>query len=76
MGLRNLQVTDGERVAAVPHGIPMLTRITASGCAVTALVAAYVSCAPEQPLEATAHALAYFGYVVEEEHTCCPTLCT
>jgi hydroxyethylthiazole kinase len=39
----------------------MLTKITATGCAVTALAAAFIACAPADPLLATAHALAVFG---------------
>lgn len=31
----------------------------------TALIAAFVSCFPEQPLEATAAALSYFGVAAE-----------
>ena len=48
-------------MARVEAGIPMLQRITASGCAVTAMIAAFVSCAPNDPLLAAAHALAVFG---------------
>ena len=49
-------------VARVESGIPMLQRITASGCAVTAMVAAFLSCAPkEDAMLATASALAVFG---------------
>lgn len=56
-----VQVTDGNRIIAVDNGTPMLTRITATGCAVTAMVAAYVAVAQSEPLLATAHALAVFG---------------
>ena len=57
-----MQVTDGHVVARVKSGIPMLKRITATGCSVTAMVAAYVSCAPkEDAVLATATALAVFG---------------
>ncbi len=55
------QVTDGTRVVACRNGVPMLTKITATGCAVTALAAAFIACAPADPLLATAHALAVFG---------------
>ncbi len=55
------QVTDGTRVVACSNGVPMLTKITATGCAVTALAAAFIACAPADPLLATAHALAVFG---------------
>eukprot|EP00877_Chromochloris_zofingiensis_P014836 jgi/Chrzof1/9606/Cz04g09140.t1 len=63
-GARDL-VTDGNRIIAVDNGTPMLTRITATGCAVTAMVAAYVAVAQSEPLLATAHALAVFGLAGE-----------
>ncbi len=56
-----LQVTDGTRVIGVSNGVQMLTLITAAGCSVTALIAAFVAAAPHDPLVATAHALAVFG---------------
>ncbi|XP_051133022.1 hydroxyethylthiazole kinase [Andrographis paniculata] len=54
-------VTDGERVVGVRNGVPMLQKITAAGCSVTALIAAFVAVNPQQPLEATATALSVFG---------------
>ncbi len=48
-------------MVACGNGVPLLTKITAAGCAVTALAAAFISCAPHDPLMATAHALAVFG---------------
>lgn len=57
-----VKVTDGERVAKITCGLPMLTSITAAGCSVTALITAFVSCAPKEPLLATAFALAIFGH--------------
>lgn len=59
-------VTDGSRVVAVRNGHEMLTLITAAGCSLTALIAAFVAAAPQQPLLATAHALAVFGLAAEE----------
>ncbi|GAB4815839.1 hypothetical protein N2152v2_002885 [Parachlorella kessleri] len=58
-------VTDGRRVLHVANGVPMLQQITASGCSVTALAAAFACLFPQEPLEATAHALAYFGLAGE-----------
>lgn len=55
------QITDGRRVVVVSNGVPMLTLVTAAGCSVTALIAAFVAVAPQEPLLATAHALAGFG---------------
>ncbi|KFM23834.1 Hydroxyethylthiazole kinase [Auxenochlorella protothecoides] len=59
-------VTDGTRTLLVGNGHPLLQKVTATGCSVTALIAAFVAVAgPEQALEATAHALAYFGVAAE-----------
>lgn len=50
-------VTDGKRVMAVANGHPLMTRVTALGCALTCLIGA--CCAVEEdPLLATAHAIA------------------
>ncbi|PNH00273.1 Hydroxyethylthiazole kinase, partial [Tetrabaena socialis] len=59
-------VTDGVRVVAVRNGDALLTLVTAAGCALTALIAAFVSAAPADPLLATAHALAVFGLAGQE----------
>lgn len=56
-----MQVTDGRRVVGVSNGVEMLTLITAAGCSLTALIASFLVAAPEDPLMATAHALASFG---------------
>ncbi|EFJ27117.1 hypothetical protein SELMODRAFT_450999 [Selaginella moellendorffii] len=59
-------VTDGTRVVSVSNGVPMLQKITASGCSVTALIAAFAAVYPrEQHLEACAFALALFGLAGE-----------
>jgi hypothetical protein len=58
------QVTDGQMVLRVSNGVPMLRDITATGCTVTAVMAAFVACAaPQQQVAAAAHALAVFGCV-------------
>ena len=50
-------VTDGKRVMAVANGHPLMTRVTALGCALTSMIGA--CCAVEEdPLIATAHAIA------------------
>lgn len=55
-------VTDGTTTLLVRNGHPLLQKVTATGCSVTALIAAFVAVAgPDRALEATAHALAYFG---------------
>lgn len=54
-------ITDGKRVLGVSNGVALMQRITATGCAVTALIAAFVSVNQAPPLESAAFALALFG---------------
>lgn len=58
-------VTDGQRVVDTQNGVPMLQKITATGCAVTALIAAFVAVDPSNPFEATVCALSIFGLAGE-----------
>ncbi|KAL6517127.1 hypothetical protein OROHE_017833 [Orobanche hederae] len=58
-------VTDGHRVVGAKNGIPMLQKITATGCSVTALIAAFVAIDPSRPFEATVTALSVFGLAGE-----------
>lgn len=58
-------VTDGDRVVGAKNGVPMLQKITATGCAVTALITAFVALHPSQPFEAVATALSVFGVASE-----------
>lgn len=58
-------ITDGDRVVCVHNGVPMLQKITASGCSVTALITAFVAVDPSHPVEATASAFAIFGVASE-----------
>jgi hydroxyethylthiazole kinase len=57
-------VTDGGRTLTVANGHELLTRTTASGCALSALVGAWVSVLAD-PLEAAAGALAAYGVAAE-----------
>lgn len=52
-------VTNGTQSARIANGDPMMTRITALGCSLTGIVAAFCAVAP--PFEATVSALAYYG---------------
>ncbi len=56
-------VTDGRRVVGVPAGHPLLTRVTGTGCALGALVAACTAVAP--PLVAAVAASAWLGLAGE-----------
>ncbi|KAK3021136.1 hypothetical protein RJ639_045909 [Escallonia herrerae] len=58
-------VTDGERVVGAQNGVAMMQRITATGCSVTALIAAFVAVDPLHAFEATASALSVFGIAGE-----------
>lgn len=58
-------ITDGQRVVGAHNGVPMMQCITATGCSVTALIAAFVAIDPLHALEATASALSIFGVAGE-----------
>jgi hydroxyethylthiazole kinase len=57
-------VTDGRRSASIENGHPLMTRITAMGCAATALVAAFAAL-HEDAFEAAAAALLVVGVAGE-----------
>lgn len=56
--------TDGRRTLAVLHGHPLMTRVTALGCALTGVTGAFLAVEPD-PLAAAAYALALFGLAGE-----------
>ena len=58
-------VTDGQQVVGAGNGVAMMQQITATGCSVTALIAAFVAVDPSHALEATALALSVFGVAGE-----------
>ncbi|KAI3848029.1 hypothetical protein MKW92_003663 [Papaver armeniacum] len=58
-------ITDRQRLVSVHNGVAMMQRITATGCAVTALIAAFVAVDPLHAFEATASALSIFGVAGE-----------
>uniref|UniRef100_A0A1D1XG65 Hydroxyethylthiazole kinase n=1 Tax=Anthurium amnicola TaxID=1678845 RepID=A0A1D1XG65_9ARAE len=58
-------ITDGRRVLGVKNGVQMLQKITATGCAVTALIAAFIAVDLPHAFEATACALSVFGLAAE-----------
>ncbi|KMS96069.1 hypothetical protein BVRB_002290 isoform B [Beta vulgaris subsp. vulgaris] len=58
-------VTDGKQVIGAHNGVQMMQKITATGCSVTALIAAFVAVDPSHPFEATAAALSVFGIAGE-----------
>lgn len=58
-------VTDGKKVVGAQNGVPMLQKITATGCSVTALIAAFLAVDPSHAFEATTTALSIFGVAAE-----------
>lgn len=58
-------VTDGQLVVGIQNGVAMLQKITATGCSVTALIAAFVAIDPQHVVEATASAFSLFGIASE-----------
>ncbi|XP_058101321.1 hydroxyethylthiazole kinase [Magnolia sinica] len=58
-------ITDGQHVVGAHNGVAMMQQITATGCAVTALIAAFVAANPLDAFEATASALSIFGVAGE-----------
>ncbi|XP_052626995.1 hydroxyethylthiazole kinase-like [Lactuca sativa] len=54
-------VTDGQRVFGSHNGVPIMQKITASGCSVTTPIAAFVAIDPAHAFEATTSAFSVFG---------------
>ncbi len=52
-------VTDGSRAVRIANGDPIMPLVTALGCSLTGIVAAFAAVAP--PFDATVAALAYYG---------------
>ena len=57
-------VTDGAQVLAIRNGVPIMTRVTAVGCSLTALTGACCAVQPA-PLTASSHALAIMAVAGE-----------
>ncbi|MDR7413963.1 MAG: hydroxyethylthiazole kinase, partial [Armatimonadota bacterium] len=66
-------VADGVRFVAVDNGHPWLRSVAGAGCMASGVVACFLAVA-DDPLTATAAALAYFGYAAERaaEQACGP----
>ncbi|HSC74188.1 MAG TPA: hydroxyethylthiazole kinase [Gaiellaceae bacterium] len=59
-------VSDGERVLAVANGHELLASVTGTGCMSSAITGCFLAAKREQPLEASAEALAAFGVAAED----------
>ena len=57
-------VTDGSRVLRVANGHPLMGYVTGTGCTATTIIGAFLA-VDDDPLRATATALAYFGLAGE-----------
>ncbi|ESQ37229.1 hypothetical protein EUTSA_v10002635mg [Eutrema salsugineum] len=58
-------VTDGKQVIGVHNGTKMMQKITATGCSLAGLVAAFLAIDQSRPLEATVSAMSVFGIAGE-----------
>ena len=54
-------VSDQNRAFCIRNGHPMMSRITGTGCQLSAMTAAYITANPETPLEAAAAAVCAMG---------------
>ena len=59
-------VTDGQRIGVLHGGVPMMARITGSGCMLTALLGVYLGTMPDKPYEAAAAAAALMNAAGEK----------
>jgi hydroxyethylthiazole kinase len=57
-------ITDGGRVLRVQNGHPLMGYVTGTGCTATVIIGAFLS-VDDDPIRATATALAYFGLAGE-----------
>ena len=55
-------VTDGKRVVELANGSPLMTKVTALGCSLSAIVSAFLAVTPD-PFLATVAAVGVFGVV-------------
>ncbi len=58
-------IADHDRVFLLRNGCPEMSRITGSGCMLTALIGAFLGANPKHPLEATIAAVGMMGYAGE-----------
>jgi hydroxyethylthiazole kinase len=61
-------LTDGDRVMRVANGVPLMTRVTGLGCALSAVTAAFCAVGQDDMLAASAAAFGYFGLCGQLAH--------
>lgn len=54
-------ISDGNRVVVLRNGCTAMSRITGSGCMLTALISTFCGAVPQQPFKATCTAMAVMG---------------
>lgn len=59
-------VADSEKAFCIRNGHPMMSRITGTGCMLSAMTAAYLAANPHHPLEAAAAAVCAMGLCGEQ----------
>ncbi|WP_405116831.1 hydroxyethylthiazole kinase [Paenibacillus sp. FSL K6-1217] len=58
-------ITDGKRTYIASNGHPILTRVTGTGCLLSAVVGAFLAVSGGEALEAAAEALSFYGVAAE-----------
>lgn len=58
-------ITDGSRTYLASNGHPILTKVTGTGCLLSAVVGAFLAVSGGKVLEATAEALSFYGVAAE-----------
>ena len=61
-------ITDGNRVCRITNGHPMMSKITGTGCMLSAMTTAYVVANPDRPFEAVCAAVIAMGLCGELAH--------
>ena len=64
-------ITDGRRAVLCRNGVPQMSQVTGTGCALGGLTAAWCGAFPAQPLEASATAYAMMGLAGERAWQYC-----
>jgi hydroxyethylthiazole kinase len=59
-------VSDGEQVAGVSNGHPLLARVTGTGCIASAITGCFLAVRPQEPFEAAVEALVALGVAGED----------
>ncbi len=61
-------IADSQKAYCIFNGSPMMSKVTGTGCQLSALITAYVSANPENPLEATVSAVCTMGVCGEKAY--------